>query len=186
MKLKEEETILKIRTPGIFEPDSNVTDEELQEFLDNQYDTDLVEYINEDKKELKNIIKSIKKPKVMYCDGSSADLLWEIECFNKPINKQKNLVLDYLMGQLSDGWGEGVEQESVKTETVDNDCSECGGSGEMDNPDYNDEGDDEDNELEPSKIDCEECNGSGTIEEDEDIYFHPYKYWISKKPEILN
>lgn len=75
------------------------------------------------------------------------------------------------LNEVADGldtWADNVrsidwpEKPEVSEE---HDCEDCEGSGEVDNPDYDE--DDEDSD-EPESITCETCSGNGQIEGDEE------------------
>ena len=69
-----------------------------------------------------------------------------------------------------DSWADEVEGTDVPElpEPENTDCDECGGTGEVDNPDYDADEDAEDEDYaEPTTVECAECGGSGEVENDE-------------------
>jgi hypothetical protein len=70
-----------------------------------------------------------------------------------------------------DGWADEVEAIDFPEvpEPESDDCDECGGSGQVENPDWDaDDAEEEgDDYAEPEEIACAECDGSGEVNPDE-------------------
>lgn len=83
-----------------------------------------------------------------------------------------------------DGWADDIEGTDVPElpEPEDYDCDECSGSGQVENPDYDDQAEDSD---EAEEIDCDECSGSGQIEADGDPSDEQMDAWREEAQEAL-
>lgn len=70
-----------------------------------------------------------------------------------------------------DSWADEVEQvdfPDTDEYAEDDTCQECGGTGQEDNPDYDeDEALEDEDYTEPEQIDCGECYGTGTTDDPE-------------------
>jgi hypothetical protein len=73
--------------------------------------------------------------------------------------------LDQVADDL-EGWADEIEGLDVPAlpEPEDEDCDACGGSGTVDNPDYDESDEDSD---EDEEIDCNDCGGTGTLQMEE-------------------
>lgn len=91
--------------------------DELQEFVKQSY-VDLAEFIWKDTYD-KPIasVQSIECPIVTDIkeDGTFV-LLWKVSTSKRLGEAAKQLLLDYIAGQCSDGWGEGLEQKEFYVE----------------------------------------------------------------------
>lgn len=87
--------------------------EEVATWFNELYE-ELTKYVPEEFKEL--IVKAIFG-KYIVVDGT-VQLLTEIHVRQEPTPQQYDKIQEWVIGQLSDGWGEGVEQKEALVETV--------------------------------------------------------------------
>lgn len=57
-------------------------------------------------------------------DDDGAYMKTEIYAAQEPTDEEHKLIIDWISGQMSDGWGEGVEQKAAYTERVEWESSE--------------------------------------------------------------
>ena len=86
-------------------------------------------------------------------------------------DEEVKIMLSTWSGQLSDGWGEGTEQQELNSEYVDVEytCDECNGDGEVENSL------DEDEDVYYDTCSC--CDGNGYVHEQEYVGVYTKFNW---------
>lgn len=121
---------------------------------------DLAQYLDfsRDRDALLSTITAIHAPVAMEPNGDKFIFRWVIESTHRLEGDQEEALIDYLIGQSCDGWGEGFEQRAVKMErsTERVECQECRTGG------------------------CDYCDGEGFITEDVEVYFYAKPYYMAQ------
>lgn len=87
--------------------------DDLMRFLSDRQE-DLKEYVPEELEGL--VVKAVFG--IDYVEDGKVYLLTEMYVRQEPTEFQYRLILEWITGQLSDGWGEGLEQQQVLEEKV--------------------------------------------------------------------
>lgn len=89
--------------------------DEIKEFMQNETE-ELAQYIDERDTYLYGVITEIYTKVVLSCGELCS--LTEVTATRELSDIEKDKLIDYIAGQFSDGWGEGVEQREFTTEIV--------------------------------------------------------------------
>lgn len=89
--------------------------DEIKEFIEDEK-TELAQYIDDRYACIKGVVTEIYVGVTLFKGGLCS--LTEVTATRELNNEEKIALLDYLTGQFSDGWGEGVEQREFATEVV--------------------------------------------------------------------